>query len=86
MTWRKWTSQTAFNTWHNRAKAALALPAVGVNADTGDPDPDAQLTTAYTLPVVLASNDVRAWVDPVMATRVPTGLGSVSTEPPQEVP
>ena len=76
--WYQWTSLAAFDAWHTAACAALDIPHAGFNAATGELDPDAQWTTAYTEAVVVAVDDVRAVVEPQVAELVPTGLGEPS--------
>jgi hypothetical protein len=80
--WYRWTDLTSFTVWHTAACAALGIPHAGNNAATGDLDVDAQWTTAYTEPVVVAADDVRAVVEPQVAELVPTGLGAPSDPPP----
>ena len=84
--WYRWTDLTTFDAWHTGACAALGIPHAGNNAATGELDPDAQWTTAYTEPVVVAADDVRAVVDPQVAELVPTGLGVPCDPPPAPEP
>lgn len=76
-----WSSLQAFETWHNSAKTALGIPYPGRNAATGEIDENAQWTTAYTEPIVVTEDDVRAYVEDHVAELVPKGLG-VPSEPP----
>ena len=78
-----WLSVDAFNIWHVDACTALNIPHPNRNAATGEIDPDAQWTTAYTEAVVVAEDDVRAYVEDKVAELVPDGLG-VPSEPPPE--
>jgi hypothetical protein len=80
--WRQWSDLASFDAWHDTACAALGIPHAGYNAATGELAPDAQWTTAYTNPVVVAVDDVRAVVEPDVAALVPTGLGAPSDPPP----
>jgi hypothetical protein len=80
--WRTWTSLTAFNAWHDAAKAALGIPHYGFNAETGEPEPENQWTTAYTEATVVADDDVRAVVEDDVAALVPDGLGVPCDPPP----
>lgn len=80
--WYRWTNQAAFDVWHTDACAALNIPHPGYNAATGVIDEQAQWTTAYTDPVVVAPDDVRAVVEPDVAALVPDGLGEPSDPPP----
>jgi hypothetical protein len=79
MSWYAWTDLAAFSTWHDAACAALGIPHPGRNAATGEVDPDAQWTVAYTEPVV--GSDVRAAVEDYVAVLVPDGLGVASVAP-----
>lgn len=82
MSWYAWESEAAFDVWHERVIAMLNLPRVGENQRTGEPAPDKQKTTAYTQPVVVADDDVRAFVESDVAGMVPEGLGVASDKPP----
>jgi hypothetical protein len=77
-----WLSLDAFNAWHASAMQALNIPHPGRNAATGEIDETAQWTTAYTEPIVVAEDDVRAYVEQSVAELVPDGLGSPSEPPP----
>jgi hypothetical protein len=78
----RWPSLAAFDAWHDAACAALGIPHPGRNAATGEVDPDAQWTTAYTEPTVVTDDDVRAVVEDDVAQLVPEGLGVPSDPPP----
>jgi hypothetical protein len=80
--WHQWPTVAAFDAWHADACAALGIPHPGRNAATGDIDEQAQWTTAYTDPVVVAVDDVRAVVEADVAELVPDGLG-VPCDPPE---
>lgn len=80
-----WLSLDAFNAWHGIAKSALGIPYPGRNAATGEIDEYAQWTTAYTEPIVVAEDDVRAYVEDTVANLVLDGLG-VPSEPPPSPP
>lgn len=77
-----WPSLPLFESWHDSAKQALGIPYPGRNAATGEVDPEAQWTTAYTEPTVVADDDVRAYVEDTVASLVPDGLGQPSEPPP----
>jgi hypothetical protein len=77
-----WLSIVAFNSWHADACVALGIPYPGHNAASGDITEQAQWTTAYTEPVVVADDDVRAYVEDTVAILVPDGLGTPSEPPP----
>lgn len=81
-----WLSLELFESWHDLAKQALGIPYPGRNAATGEIDEQAQWTTAYTEPTVVADNDVRAYVEDSVAILVPDGLGSPSAPPPPPEP
>jgi hypothetical protein len=80
--WHQWPDLEALTVWHTAACAALGIPHAGYNAATGELDPDAQWTTAYTEAVVVAADDVRAVVEPHVVELVPTGLGEPCDPPP----
>ena len=80
--WHQWSNLEAFTAWHTAACDVLGIPHAGVNAATGELDETAQWTTAYTNPVTVAADDVRAVVDPDVAAQVPTGLGVPCDPPP----
>ncbi len=80
--WYLWTSLDSFDAWHDSAKLALGIPHPGRNAATGEIDEQAQWTTAYTEPTVVADDDVRAYVEDRIAELIPDGLGSPSEPPP----
>ena len=77
-----WTTLASFNTWHALACSALGIPYPGHNASTGEIDENAQWTTAYTEAIVVAEDDVRAYVEQSVAELVPDGLGVPSEPPP----
>ncbi len=77
-----WPSLDFFNVWHADAMQALGIPHPNHNAATGKIDEQAQWTTAYTEAIVVAEDDVRAYVEQSVAELVPDGLGSPSEPPP----
>jgi hypothetical protein len=77
-----WPTFDAFNSWHADACTALGIPYPNRNAATGEIDANAQWTTAYTQPTVVAEDDVRAYVEDNVAELVPDGLGTPSEPPP----
>jgi hypothetical protein len=81
--WHQWPDLAAFTAWHDAACAALGIPHPGFNVASGEIDEQAQWTTAYTSPVVTAT-DVRAVVEHDVAALVPDGLG-VPCDPPDDV-
>jgi hypothetical protein len=80
--WHQWSDLASFTVWHTAACDALGIPHPGNNAATGELDPDAQWTTAYTEPVIISDDDVRAVVEPDVAELVPEGLGILCDPPP----
>lgn len=78
--WYSWESQEAFDNWHTQVIAELGLPRVGVNAATGQEQPEAQWTTSYTAVRKIENNDWRAPVESEIAERFAEGLGSPSFE------
>jgi hypothetical protein len=85
MNWYSWLSLDLFDAWHASACTALGIPHPNQNQATGEVDPDAQWTTAYTEAVVVAEDDVRAYVEQTVAELVPDGLGVPSEPPPSPV-
>lgn len=81
--WYLWTSEDAFNIWHDSACAALGIPHPNRNAANGKVDESAQWTTAYTQPSVVSASDVRAVVEDYVAALLPDGLGSPCDPPPK---
>lgn len=62
MIWVKFTSIESFNSWHNSIKALLELPKISTDFQ-GNPMPEATMTTNYVEPVIVAEDDVRAFID-----------------------
>ena len=77
-----WPTLDLFNAWHGDACTALGIPHPNRNAATGEIDEQAQWTTAYTESIVVAEDDVRAYVEQSVAELVPDGLGTPSEPPP----
>ena len=48
MNWYEWNTQAKFDLWHNALCESLGYPIIGNNQATGEPDPTAQMTVAYT--------------------------------------
>jgi hypothetical protein len=80
--WFTWQTKPAFETWHQTVIDGLELPRIGHNAKTGDPDPEAALTTAYTTVTEVNTDDWRAPVEQHVSDVYTAGLGALS-EPPQ---
>jgi hypothetical protein len=80
--WYRWPTLTAFNVWHDAICSDLHIPHPGRNAATGEIDPDAQWTTAYTTVTEVADDDWRAWSDDDVAALHPELLGTPSEPPP----
>lgn len=80
--WYRWSSQSAFDGWHQTVIDGLGLPRVGVNQRTGRPQPDKQETTAYTQVQRVGLRDWRAPVAEDVAAAYPDGLGVPSDPPP----
>lgn len=78
----RWTSRTDFDVWHDAVCVALGIPHPNRNAATGEVDPYAQWTTAYTNPVEVAPDDWRAFVEDNIAAAHPDGLGAPCDPPP----
>jgi hypothetical protein len=80
--WYTWPTEAEFDVWHDGVVQALHLPRVGINAATGQPDPTAQATTAYTKVTEVAVGDWRAPVEQRVASDFAEGLGVLSEPPP----
>lgn len=80
--WYSWPTVAAFDAWHAGVVDALNLPRVGVNQATGEPEPDAQWTTAYTAVTEIGPDDLRAPVEAHIADQYAQGLGALSEPPP----
>ena len=48
MNWYEWDTRADFDLWHNSLCESLGYPLIGTNQATGEPDPTAQMTVAYT--------------------------------------
>ncbi len=59
--WYKWDSIESFDSWHSEIKLELGLPKPSIYA-SGEIVPDGVINDEYTLPVIVAVNDVRALV------------------------
>jgi hypothetical protein len=79
--WHHWPNLAAFTEWHTAVCQALGIPHPNRNAATGEIDESAQWTTAYTEPVIVADDDVRAVVEEHVAGLVP-GVGEPCDPPP----
>ena len=86
MNWYTWISVAAFNAWHDTVIAGLGLPWIGINQNTGQPEPSKQQTTAYTAVVEVSNVDWRAPVGDDIALAYAAGLGAPSTPPPTPEP
>ena len=84
--WHLWPDLAAFDAWHTVTCGLLGIPHPGRNAATGELDPDAQWTTAYTQPVEVTATDWRAVVEPDIAALNPNGLGTPCDPPPAPDP
>jgi hypothetical protein len=74
--WCKWLSIEDFNAWHESIKTSLGYPFPSVDSNGNECEP---MNTDYTMAIVIAIDDVRAWVDEEYAE------GLIITEaPPQE--
>jgi hypothetical protein len=62
MAWVKWNSIENFNTWHDGIKADLGLPKLSLDQE-GNEISDSVINENYTMPIVVADNDIRAFVD-----------------------
>jgi hypothetical protein len=80
--WYRWTTQAAFDAWHDAVCADLHIPHPGRNQSTGEIDPDAQWTTEYTNVFEVADDDWRASSSADVAALHPELLGTPSEPPP----
>ena len=62
MNWYKFDSIDDFDIWHQNIKEQLGLPKISVDSN-GNQMPDATITNAYTLPIIVADDDVRVYVN-----------------------
>jgi hypothetical protein len=46
--WYEWNTRADFDLWHDALCQSLGYPIIGTNQATGEPDPTAQMTVAYT--------------------------------------
>lgn len=83
MMFYSWPSLEAFDYWHQAVKTALGIPYPGRNDATGEIDNNAQWTTAYTVPIVVADDDVRAYVEDNVVLMVPGEIGTPCERPPE---
>ena len=67
MNWFKWDSIEDFNAWENQIQLELGLPKLSVDAE-GNTIPNSVINENYTLPIIVADNDIRASVQNEYAT------------------
>ena len=48
MNYYEWNTRADFDLWHDALCQSLGYPIIGTNQATGEPDPTAQMTVAYT--------------------------------------
>jgi hypothetical protein len=84
--WFCWKSPQSFDIWHDAVCLALGIPHPNRNVATDEIDESAQWTTAYTEAIVVAEDDVRAYVEVHVAELVSDGLGVPSGPPPPPKP
>ena len=51
--WYEWDSIESFNAWHDSLCKVLGYPLTSVNQATGEQEPEATKTIAYTDPIVV---------------------------------
>lgn len=76
--WYKWDSIESFNTWHEVVKTELGLPQPSVAAD-GTEVVGGIITNNYTIPVIVAEDDIRAIVEDVNAQELMLSVSPYST-------
>jgi hypothetical protein len=86
MIWYSWTTLETFNAWHETVIEGLGFPRVGVNQQTGQPEPEKQQTVVYTAVFAVDPDDWRAPVGDDIAADYPDGLGVPSEPPPDPEP
>ena len=77
MKWYEWVTQADFDAWHADLCQQLGYPIVSINQATGDPDPDAAMTTAYT-----TSQEVAGKVIADVEDKYSDGLTPTELRPP----
>jgi hypothetical protein len=80
--WYTWSTEQAFDVWHQTVITDMNLPRIGFNQATGEPQPEKAQTTAYTEVVLVAQGDYRAIVEDAVATQFADHLGTLSEAPP----
>ena len=61
--WYTFNSLDDFDVWHAGVKDLLGIPYPNVNAATGEVDPLASWTLEYTEPIIVATDDIRAFIE-----------------------
>ena len=74
--WYTWLSLELFNSWHDALKASLGYPFPSFDEYGNECPP---MTTEYTTPIIVAEDDVRAWVQEEYST----GLTPSDPPPPE---
>lgn len=62
MKWYKFYSEDDFNAWHQGIKEQLGYPKISVDVN-GNQVPDATITDAYTVPIIVADDDIRVFIN-----------------------
>jgi len=79
--WYKFESQLLFDAWHNLVKTDLGIPYPNRNLKTSEIDENAQWTTSFIKPVVVAENDLRIYLLDKYAETYFQELGELTTSP-----
>jgi hypothetical protein len=78
--WYEWDSLEEFNTWHDAICVSLGYPLDSYNQATGEMDPNAKKTTAYTSPSFV-DDKVIATVEEINANGLTVTLLRLPSEP-----
>jgi hypothetical protein len=78
MNWYEWETKADFDAWHDPLCVGLGYPIISNNQFTGEPDPDAQQTIAYTS-TIKVENKLIALVEDQYAE----GLVATDLRPPK---
>ena len=76
MIWVKFFDIESFNLWHEDVKTTLGLPKPSLN-EAGEIVADAIVTDSYVLPIIVADNDIRAFIDELYADGLDTSSNPI---------
>lgn len=81
MKWYQWNTQADFDAWHNDLCKELGYPITSVNQATGQLNPDAAMTTAYTTSQIIEGKVIADVED-----KYSYGLKLTELRPPRRLP